>query len=124
MNWAPSSRRAPRSANTGINPWTTITGYPGQTIAFFRGEWRRMGACTMGSRKLLLPVTILVTSLFAMAGLSDIAKAQSPTYGVGKTPTPEEIHAWDISVSPEGKELPPGHGTAKQGAQVYLIRGC
>jgi len=45
--------------------------------------------------------------------------AQSPTYGLGKTPTEDEIRAWDISISPTGKELPPGHGTAKEGAQVY-----
>jgi len=45
--------------------------------------------------------------------------AQSRTYGLGKTPTEDEIRAWDISISPTGKELPPGHGTAKEGAQVY-----
>jgi hypothetical protein len=41
--------------------------------------------------------------------------AQSPTYGVGKTPTPEEIRAEDITISPDGKNLPPGKGTAKAG---------
>jgi hypothetical protein len=74
----------------------------------------------MGSRRIQLLATLLVTIL----GLSATARAQSPTYGVGKTPTAEEIRAWDISISPDGKELPPGHGNAKQGAQVYLMRGC
>jgi len=41
--------------------------------------------------------------------------AQSPTYGVGRTPTPEEIRAEDITISPDGKNLPPGKGTAKRG---------
>ncbi len=45
--------------------------------------------------------------------------AQSPTYGVGKTPTPEEIRAEDITISPDGKNLPPGKGTAKEGAVVF-----
>ena len=45
-------------------------------------------------------------------------------YGVGRTPTPEEIRAWDISISPTGTELPPGHGSAKEGAQVYRAKGC
>src|ERR1700760_4371231 len=31
--------------------------------------------------------------------------AQSPTYGVGRTPTPEEIRAEDITISPDGKNL-------------------
>ena len=50
--------------------------------------------------------------------------AQSPTYGVGRTPTAEEIRAWDISIGPTGEELPPGRGTAKEGAQAYRAKGC
>jgi cytochrome c len=52
------------------------------------------------------------------------ALAQSPTYGVGRTPSAEEIRAWDISVGPTGAELPSGRGTAKEGAQVYVQKGC
>ena len=75
-----------------------------------------MGAFTMGWRRLLLLVMIL--------GLSQISKAQSPTYGVGRTPTAEEIRAWDISIGTAGKELPPGHGTAKEGAEVFVRKTC
>ncbi len=52
------------------------------------------------------------------------AFAQSPTYGVGRTPTAEEIRALDISIGPTGEELPPGHGTAKEGAEVFKDKGC
>ena len=38
--------------------------------------------------------------------------------------TPEEIKAWDISISPDGHELPPGHGTAKEGQPLYRQKGC
>jgi hypothetical protein len=62
----------------------------------------------MRSRKLLLLLMIL--------GVSQVGSAQSPTFGVGRTPTADEIRAWDISISPDGKELPPGHGTATEGA--------
>jgi cytochrome c len=68
----------------------------------------------MRSPRLLLPLTILA--------LCVTAEAQSPTYGVGKTPTPEEIKAWDIAIGPEGKELPPGSGTAKQGTPLFAQR--
>ena len=44
---------------------------------------------------------------------------QGPTYHWGRTPTDKEIKDWDISVSPAGKELPPGSGTAKEGANIY-----
>lgn len=47
------------------------------------------------------------------------ALAQTPTYNRGRTPTAEEIQAWDITIGPEGKELPPGSGTAKDGAKIY-----
>src|SRR5215831_11566604 len=61
-------------------------------------------------RNLLLLVMVL-----ALCGL---AFAQSP-YGLGKTPTPETIRAWDIAIGPDGKELPEGKGSAKEGAPVY-----
>ena len=48
--------------------------------------------------------------------------AQSPTYGVGRTPSAEEIRAWDISIGPTGEELPPGRGSAKDGAPVYRAK--
>ena len=54
------------------------------------------------------------------------ALAQSARYGVGRTATHEEIRAWDISIGPTGEELPPGHGTVKEGALVYRAKcaGC
>ena len=51
------------------------------------------------------------------------ALAQSSTYGVGRTPTPDEIRALDISIGPTGEELPPGHGTAKEGATLFQQKG-
>ena len=63
-----------------------------------------------------------VLTLVLFMGVS--ALAQSPTYGLGRTPTPEELRKWDISIGPTGEELPPGRGTAKEGAQVYRAKGC
>jgi cytochrome c len=70
----------------------------------------------MASRNLLL-VAIAVT-------FSGAVSAQSPTFGVGRAPTPDEIKAWDIAIRPDGRELPQGHGTAKEGAQLYVQKGC
>jgi S-disulfanyl-L-cysteine oxidoreductase SoxD len=61
--------------------------------------------------KLLLPVMFL--------GLCQTGSAQSPTFGLGKVPTAEEIKTWDIAISPDGKELPPGRGSTKEGAPLY-----
>jgi len=50
------------------------------------------------------------------------ALAQSPTYGVGRPPRPEELMAIDIDVTPDGKGLPPGSSTAAAGKGVYTRR--
>jgi len=65
-----------------------------------------------------------VLSLVLLMGVS--ALAQSGTYGVGRTPSAEEIRALDISIGPTGEELPPGRGTAKEGALLYRAKcaGC
>jgi len=70
----------------------------------------------MGLPRILLLATLL--------GISQTAWAQSPAYGVGRTPSAQEIAAWDIAVSPTGTELPTGHGTAKEGAVLYVRKGC
>lgn len=62
---------------------------------------------------------LLVIALAVSTG----ALAQMPTYNLGRAPTAEEVRAWDISIGPEGKELPPGSGTAKKGATIYA-RKC
>ncbi len=48
--------------------------------------------------------------------------AQSPKYGVGHTPTPEELKTWDNSVAPDGTGLPEGSGTVAQGKDVYASK--
>lgn len=53
------------------------------------------------------------------------AQAEGPNLGpnLGKPATPAEIAGWDISVAPDGKTLPKGKGSVKQGAEVYA-RAC
>ena len=72
----------------------------------------------MGTRRVLT----FTFALGSLIGVSAMAHAQ--TYGVGRTPTADELRAWDISIGPTGEELPPGKGTAKEGAQVYRAKGC
>jgi S-disulfanyl-L-cysteine oxidoreductase SoxD len=62
---------------------------------------------------------VALTAMILCLCCCGVGSAQSPTYGVGKTPTPEEIRAEDITISPDGKNLPPGNGTAKEGAAIY-----
>jgi S-disulfanyl-L-cysteine oxidoreductase SoxD len=74
----------------------------------------------MGSLRFLTLVLLLGGLLLAGSALAQ----SSPTFGVGRTPSAEEIRAWDISIGPTGAELPPGRGTAKEGAKLYAGKGC
>ncbi|HEY7442641.1 MAG TPA: cytochrome c [Vicinamibacterales bacterium] len=67
----------------------------------------------------------LLTATFVLSA-SVTVLAQGPTYRLGTIPSAEEIKARDTAISPQGKELPPGSGTVKQGASVYAQKceGC
>ncbi len=56
------------------------------------------------------------SGLLLMA-LSAAAWSQKPD--AGRAATPDEIKAWDISISASGRELPPGSGTAAEGREIY-----
>src|SRR3989454_8026231 len=71
-----------------------------------------MGAFKMRCSSSLLTAVISLSTCVA-------ALAQGPTYQLGSTPSEEEIKARDIAISPDGKELPPGSGTAKEGATLF-----
>ena len=67
----------------------------------------------MSTRKALLVATSLAVGIAA-------ASAQGPK--LGKPITEAEIAPWDISIMPDGAGLPPGSGTAAQGAKLYAER--
>src|SRR5215813_4879833 len=69
-----------------------------------------MAGCTMRRR-----VALLLALAGAMWG-------QSPKYGVGRAPTPDEVKAWDISIAPDGTGLPEGSGTVAQGKDLYASK--
>ena len=77
-----------------------------------------MGPFTMDSRKLFLLLMIL--------SLSQISKAQSPTYGVGRTPTPDEVQQVGYYHRPRWTGAPPRtrRGTAVEGAGLFVRKAC
>jgi S-disulfanyl-L-cysteine oxidoreductase SoxD len=69
------------------------------------------------SRRFLLPVMILAISLAVLA------QSQPRAYpDVGTPLSQAEIQSFDRMIGPEGKELPPGRGTAKEGAEIFARR--
>jgi len=45
-----------------------------------------------------------------------------PQIGFGSTPTPEDMGTMAWASGASGKDLPPGSGTAKQGAQIFKVK--
>lgn len=77
------------------------------------------------SKPLLFMTTSMILSFwFAWPCLS--ADQHEEVYGLGRHATDQQIQIWNIDVSPDGQGLPPGQGTVKQGAQIYLTKcaGC
>jgi mono/diheme cytochrome c family protein len=68
------------------------------------------------SLKLLVPVMILAAPAVALA------QSQPQRLGVGTPLGQDEIKSFDFMIGPEGKELPPGHGSAKEGAAIFAKR--
>jgi mono/diheme cytochrome c family protein len=64
---------------------------------------------------------LLATGIVLLAASASRAQTRSYT-NVGRTPTQQEIQTWDISAGPDGKGLPPGQGTAKEGAAIYATK--
>lgn len=61
----------------------------------------------------------LLKSVTLLALVSVAAFGQRTFSSVGAPLSQEEIKSFDFIVGPEGKELPPGKGTVKEGADIY-----
>jgi S-disulfanyl-L-cysteine oxidoreductase SoxD len=63
-------------------------------------------------------------ALAFLTGVSGAIAADLP--GLGKPVSEAELAAWDMTIGPDGNGLPPGSGTAAQGAAIYAQKceGC
>ena len=62
--------------------------------------------------------TILLMVLAASLPLA----AQSPTFGVGRPATPQEIRELGAAIAPDGGGLPEGSGTVEAGRDVFAVQ--
>jgi mono/diheme cytochrome c family protein len=67
------------------------------------------------SFKVLVPALILAAPVAVLA-------AENPYGNVGTPLSQAEIQRFDRMIGPEGKELPAGHGTSKEGAEIFAKR--
>ncbi|WP_287069404.1 c-type cytochrome, partial [Methylobacterium sp.] len=64
---------------------------------------------------------LLLTALAIGLGGPAHAQSQGP-FGVGRPAAPETIAAWDIEARPDGRGLPPGSGSVREGAVLFAAR--
>jgi cytochrome c len=77
-------------------------------------------AAALGTAVLaLLPAASDAQQKQAKASVEQPAPKPPVKLGLGREALPEEIHAWDIDVRPDGQGLPPGKGTAKLGDTIF-----
>ena len=69
----------------------------------------------MSMRK-VLPIAFLALGI-AAAHAADTPK-------LGRPISESDIKAWDITILPDGTNLPPGQGTAAEGAKLFVEKGC
>jgi cytochrome c len=60
----------------------------------------------------------------ALVVLSVLAAHAGDTPKLGKAISEADIKAWDITILPDGTNLPPGQGTAAEGAKLFVDKGC
>jgi len=60
-------------------------------------------------------------SALMLAGALALA-AQSPKYGVGRSPTEDQIRGLGTAIAPDGTGLPEGSGTAAAGREIFAAK--
>lgn len=72
------------------------------------------------SRKRALIAGAVLASLVAPAFAQQKAPVAAPApMTLGRVALPEEIAAWNISIRPDGQNLPPGKGSVKEGEALF-----
>ena len=62
---------------------------------------------------------IILTTAFCLAASTAFA-ADAPHFGAPADPA--RMKAWDISILPDGSNLPPGKGSVKEGEAIYAAK--
>lgn len=57
--------------------------------------------------------------MFSFRILCVLLLVSSAAWAAGQPLTEQDIALWNLDINPQGRGLPPGHGTAREGAAVY-----
>jgi mono/diheme cytochrome c family protein len=78
----------------------------------------------MSTRKSLALAAFLAIGFAGAATSADEKNGLGARPGLGQPIAESDIKAWDITILPDGTNLPPGSGTAAVGAKLFVDKGC
>jgi len=78
----------------------------------------------MSTSKAFFLSALLATCAASAAMAADNKNGLGAAPGLGQPITEADIKPWDITILPDGTNLPPGSGTAAIGAKVFVDKGC
>ncbi|HET8699321.1 MAG TPA: cytochrome c [Gammaproteobacteria bacterium] len=84
-----------------------------------RSAARRTSTGVLPAQHLVAAALLCAWSAIACA---QPAKKHPPGPNLGVPATAAQVAGWDVSIAPDGAGLPPGSGTAMQGAAVYAAK--
>lgn len=67
-----------------------------------------------------IPEAVRILAVLAGMAHGALSRAEGPE--LGKTADPALIRMMDLTILPDGKDLPPGRGSVSEGKQIYQIR--
>ena len=73
----------------------------------------------MSMSKSLILCAVVTVGLSGAAWAADAKNGLGQSFGLGQPITEGDIKAWDITILPDGTNLPAGSGTAAAGAKVF-----
>ncbi len=59
---------------------------------------------------------------FLLLATTATLSAQSPQFGVGRPPTPDEVRALESAIAADGTGLPPGAGSVSEGRTLFAAQ--
>ena len=63
-----------------------------------------------------------IAAAFAASSIVAFAAPAAELPNLGKPVTPDDLKAWDITIFPDGTNLPAGSGTSVQGAPIFAAK--
>ena len=78
-----------------------------------------LGSCIQSAILSMIVQRFILFTLLLLFRAAVFSSEEPPSFGLGSTPSNQEIEAWNTDVRPDGQGLPKGNGNGVQGKLIY-----